>query len=723
MSKFALHLKITTIMNKEAELAWQIIETTGTNLFLTGRAGTGKTTFLRSLKEKSKKRLVVVAPTGIAAINAEGTTIHSFFQLPFAPYIPESTFNLQNGHYRFSKEKIKLIQSIDMLVIDEISMVRADLLDAVDNVLRRYRRSGLPFGGVQMVMIGDLGQLSPVVRDEEWSMLSRYYDTPYFFSSIALRKTDYAVVELKKIYRQDDASFIDILNKVRDNKADAGVLKQLNSRYVPGFKPSDGDGYINLTTHNAQAQRINEKELEDLPGRPFAYAADIEGKYPEMLYPTDAELTLKNGAQVMFVKNDSSPEKRYYNGMLGHVCRIDDDGFSVRPNGTDETIDVGKEEWTNSRYAINDKTKEITEEVEGTFRQFPVKTAWAITIHKSQGLTFEHAIINAGASFAHGQAYVALSRCKSLDGLVLSAPLPQSAIIRDPAVDSFVADAYQHLPDSNGLQAMQKSYFLKLVSELFDFSPITNAFSSLLIVVSGHLVRSYPKLATELKARNAALMAEVTDVAKRFHKEYESKVKASSNCMENKDLQERLSKGAAYFYKKISETGMFVKQLSVKSDNKEVMKRLDESINQLKEQTAIKARLLELVRQNGFSVDAYLHEKAIAMLSGKGTNSQTKPEKKPAKQKEKAQKTTEEITLDEKNIGIFNALAQWRKEKAAERGLPTYCIMSQKSLIAAANTRPSTIEELAAIPYFGQKRAESSGEEILKIIKANAPKS
>ena len=276
-------------MSHEAKLAWDIIETTGSNLFLTGKAGTGKTTFLRHLKRNTSKRCVVLAPTGIAAINAEGMTMHSFFQLPFSPHLPDTPFQ-QSGSHKFSKQKVKILRSLDLIVIDEISMVRADLLDAVDSVLRHYRHSSLPFGGVQLLLIGDLGQLAPVAKEEEWAMLSAYYDTPYFFSSRALRQTEYLVIELTRIYRQDDKAFVDILNKVRDNKADRHVLDVLNSRYIPDFKPADDERYIRLTTHNFMAQQVNSRELAKLPGTSFSYNAEVEGKFPEMSYPTDEVL-------------------------------------------------------------------------------------------------------------------------------------------------------------------------------------------------------------------------------------------------------------------------------------------------------------------------------------------------------------------------------------------------------------------------------------------------
>ena len=409
--------------NPELQLAWQFIENTGTHLFLTGKAGTGKTTFLRRLKEHTPKRMVVLAPTGIAAINAGGVTIHSFFQLSFAPFVPETTFNSSQTHYRYSKEKRNIIRSMDLLVIDEISMVRADLLDAVDATLRRYRDREKPFGGVQLLMIGDLQQLAPVVKDNEWELLRKHYETPYFFASHALKETVYMTIELKKVYRQSDTFFLSLLNKIRENKADDEVLNELNRRYQPGFQPQKEEGYIRLTTHNYQAQKVNDRELASLSGKAYHFRAEIEGDFPEYSYPADELLTIKEGAQIMFLKNDPSSEKRYYNGMIGEVVTVNDAGIIVRGKGNKSEFQLLPEEWGNYKYVLNEETKEITEVIEGTFRQYPIRLAWAITIHKSQGLTFERAIIDARNSFAHGQTYVALSRCTSLEGLVLKSKI------------------------------------------------------------------------------------------------------------------------------------------------------------------------------------------------------------------------------------------------------------------------------------------------------------
>ena len=445
-------------MNEESILAWNIIEKTSANLFLTGKAGTGKTTFLKQLKEKSPKRMVVLAPTGIAAINAGGVTIHSFFQLPLSPYLPGTSFGgNEKKKYQFSALKRKIIRSIDLLVIDEISMVRSDLLDAIDSVLRRYRKHDLPFGGVQLLMIGDLHQLAPVVTDHEERMLRQYYDTPYFFSSKALQQAHYLTIELKKVYRQQDQEFISLLNQVRENKATTATLQALNKRYIPDFIPPKEDNYIRLTTHNAPAQRINEEELEALPSKAYSFTAEVEDNFPESSYPADYKLVLKQGAQIMFVKNDV--QHRFYNGMIGEVVSIDGSEIVVRSRDTDEEFELEKAEWANAKYTLNEETKEIEETVEGVFRQYPVRLAWAITIHKSQGLTFEHAIIDASRSFSYGQTYVALSRCKSLEGMVLSAPLSPSAIIGSGTIEQF--NSHLASPTPEVVSALEQQYILR----------------------------------------------------------------------------------------------------------------------------------------------------------------------------------------------------------------------------------------------------------------------
>ena len=710
-------------MNEQAQLAWNIIETTNTNLFLTGKAGTGKTTFLRRLRTESSKRIIVVAPTGIAAINAEGVTIHSFFQLSFAPFIPDAQYKTKEQQYRFSKQKIRVIQSIDTLVIDEISMVRADLLDAVDSVLRRFRKNQLPFGGVQMVMIGDLGQLAPVAKDDEWQMLSRYYATPYFFSSLALQRTRYAIVELKTVYRQKDSRFLDILNKVRDNRADASVLDALNSRYIPDFHPKVEEGYIRLVTHNFQAQQENDRQLALLPGQAYTYEADITGKYPEMLFPTEQRLTLKKDAQVMFIKNDSSAEKAYYNGMIGTITEINQKNFFVRAKDTGTLIKVEPEQWDNTRYVINERTNEITEEVDGTFMQFPVKPAWAITVHKSQGLTFDRAIIDVQRAFTHGQTYVALSRCRTLEGLVLSAPLPMSAIIRDGAVDKYVSHAAEHTPNEQQIEMLQRDYFLSVVSELFDFRPLMDVFNRFLDLLSGHFRRSFPRLITEYKASSADIKTRLYDVAERFKLQYSQIVISSPDYASDAHLQERLKKGAAYFSSVVAGVEGLVKKTSVKTDNNDVKKRLDDLLPVLRETVMQKRALLNCVKDDGFRLRDFLHQRALVLagkIPGSASSSMSSVRKPKPVQVETASGKKAPVAkpaLELLHPDVFKALTEWRRKRATDAGLPVYMIVPQKALIAIANLLPENIEALAKIPFFGKTRAAKYGEEILKVMR------
>lgn len=726
-------------INEQAQLAWDIIETTNTNLFLTGKAGTGKTTFLRRLKEESSKRIVVVAPTGIAAINAEGVTIHSFFQLSFAPFIPDAQYKLKEQQYRFSKQKIRVIQSIDTLVIDEISMVRADLLDAVDSVLRRFRKNQLPFGGVQMVMIGDLGQLAPVAKDDEWQMLSRYYDTPYFFSSIALKSTRYAIVELKTVYRQSDSHFVELLNRVRDNRADDKVLAALNSRYIPNFQPRVEEGYIRLTTHNYQAQQENERQLALLPGKPYTYEASISGKYPEMLFPTEQILTLKEGAQVMFVKNDSSADKAFYNGMIGTVTEINEKNFFVRTKDTGVVIKVEPEQWENTRYEIDERTNEITEEIDGTFKQFPVKPAWAITVHKSQGLTFDRAIIDVQRAFTHGQTYVALSRCRTLEGLVLSAPLPMSAIIRDGAVDDYVSRAVEHTPNKEQIDLLQRDYYLSVLSELFDFRPLMSAFNRMLDLLMGHFRRSYPKLIIEYKARLEVIKTQLYDVAERFKMQYNQIVISTPDYQEDVHLQERLTKGATYFARTISDIETLVKNTDVQTDTPEVKKMMAELLATLKELVMQKRALLNYVKDDGFSLNEYLHQRAVVLMGkvNEGTKKTTAKQKTVAKDRSSAKSMVEAIDKPAANTRIeakdkagsavpelkvlhpevLEALTEWRRQRAMKAHMPAYCILQQKALIAIANLLPQDKEALAKIPFCGNVKAEKYGDEVLAVVK------
>lgn len=716
--------------NSELALAWQFIENTGTHLFLTGKAGTGKTTFLRKLKRESPKRMVVIAPTGIAAINAGGVTIHSFFQIPFAPYVPESSFST-NGQatyrFRFGKEKINIIRSMDLLVIDEISMVRADLLDAVDEMLRRYRDRHKPFGGVQLLMIGDLQQLAPVVKDEEWQMLKKYYDTPYFFSSRALKQTEYCTIELKTVYRQSDGAFLDLLNRIRENHCDPQVLEALNRRYLPAFQPRKEEGYIRLVTHNYQAQRINNYELEQLPGRSYAFRATIDGKFPEYSYPTDELLELKKGAQVMFVKNDSSGEHRYYNGMIGEVTDLSADSIEVRAKDSTATFLLQEEEWANAKYVLDEESKEIVEDIEGTFRQFPLKLAWAITIHKSQGLTFERAIIDASSSFAHGQAYVALSRCKTLEGLVLSAPLSAKAVISDRAVDRFTEEARRNEPDEDRFHSLQRTYFHELLSGLFDFRPLEQSLQRYVRLIDEHLYKLYPKQLAAYKAEAERFHEKVVIVAQKFGMQYNRLIDAAQNYATDETLQERIAAGAGYFKKEMEPQYLvLIKERVLATDNKELKKQLNTAKEELNTLFLLKDDLLAYVIAHGFRTAEYLRQKAIlsigdSALSGKedlkrrGLLDAVEKNIRERKKKESATPAVQ-VPSDVLHPELYDRLVAWRNSEASRLGLPVYTVIQQKAILGISNLLPADKAMLVRIPYFGKKGVEKYGDIILEMV-------
>ena len=708
--------------NPELQLAWQFIENTGTHLFLTGKAGTGKTTFLRRLKEQSPKRMVILAPTGIAAINAGGVTIHSFFQLSFAPFVPETTFNSSQTHYRFSKEKRNIIRSMDLLVIDEISMVRADLLDAIDSALRRYRDREKPFGGVQLLMIGDLQQLAPVVKENEWEMLKNYYETPYFFASRALRETVYMTIELKTVYRQSDTFFLSLLNKIRENQADDEVLNELNRRYQPGFRPRKEEGYIRLTTHNYQAQKVNDNELASLPGQPYSFRAEIDGTFPEYLYPADEVLTIKAGAQIMFLKNDLSSEKRYYNGMIGEVAAVNDAGMIVRGKDNGDEFQLLPEEWGNYKYVLNEETKEITEEIEGTFRQYPIRLAWAITIHKSQGLTFERAIIDARNSFAHGQTYVALSRCKTLEGMVLESPLRREAIISDSTVDDFTKEVERNKPGNRQLHDMQKAYFFDLLSDLFNFYSLDQAYKRLLRLIDEDLYKLYPKQLAEYKELAPHIKEKIVEVSQRFRNQYTRLINGSDDYAADQGLQERVRSGAGYFRKELEPVRALFEKTNMPLDNKELRKQLNERLQALDDALWIKESLLEAMMGQPFTVTGYLKLKAKVTLSLEDDSSPKAPKEKRERKGRKertrsSSKAKVEVPTDILYPELYRTLSEWRAAKAREVSLPAYIIMQQKALMGIVNLLPDTPEALEAIPYFGAKGVQKYGLEILGIIR------
>ncbi len=614
------------IQNNELRTAWDFVENTGRSIFLTGKAGTGKTTFLKTVVGQSRKRPIVVAPTGVAAINAGGVTIHSFFQLPFSPYVPGAKVE---SKFDFGREKRKIIASIDLLIIDEISMVRADLLDAIDSVLRRFRNHSLPFGGVQLLMIGDLQQLTPVVTPDEEQLLKQYYDTPYFFGSKALQQIDYVTIQLSHVYRQQDESFIEILNQVRNGHPSAEVLESLNSRAVANWlspsdcraKPSSPfplhsslKNAIRLTTHNNLANYYNESELEKLPGRAIQYRAEVKGTFPDYSYPTAETLVLKEGAQVMFVKNDPSGEHKFYNGLIGRVMEATEKSLTVYCEGDSEAIEVEPLEWENTRYTLNEKTREIETEVQGTFKQLPLRLAWAITIHKSQGLTFDCAIIDANQSFAPGQVYVALSRCRSLEGLVLASPLTARAIINDERVDSYIAQQESEAQRSiQQLPLLKQEYERYLLLQLFDFRPLLYQQETMVRIFAEFFYHSHASLKQLHDQTLQDLRLHIISVADKWQQKIRQ---MPFEALREPDFLERVKRSAEYFADMLY--NILAKPLEltakVETGNKQASRRLGNALPDERQTWRSCRYLLTRIAERGYTVSIYLKEKQHAML-------------------------------------------------------------------------------------------------------------
>ncbi len=691
------------MQNKELQLAWDFVNYTKRNIFLTGKAGTGKTTFLHRLKKESNKRLAVVAPTGVAAINARGVTIHSFFQIPFGPVIPGKTQqNIKRDFkHKFSKKKIDIIKSLDLLIIDEISMVRADLLDAIDFTLRKYKDRNKVFGGTQVLMIGDLQQLSPVVKPNEWELLKNHYKTPYFFSSQAFQQANTVNIELKNIYRQEDETFIKILNEIRNNKLSEQSARLLNSRYIPDFEPPENEEYILLTTHNYKAKKINREKLDDLPGKNYYFHAYIDGYFPENAYPNAEKLVLKKGAQVMFIKNDSSFEKRYYNGKIGKITFIDDKNIFVRCPGDESDIEVKREVWENITYTINPETKQIEEKSQGSFSQIPLKLSWAITIHKSQGLTFDKAIIDTELSFAHGQTYVALSRCKSLEGLVLKSPIKNSSIINDRRVTGFTNDIAKRQLDENILQNSKKQYFTEVIGELFDYLPLLYPVNRLIDIyqkntgsIQGNVINPLQKLKEQLKG--------LIDIRNKFIKQITKLSSGIDNPEKDSLILERVAKARDYFLQQTEgNIQKILDDIVFDIENKQVRKDFAKFYDELDKHLHQKLFILKHLDKD-FNIKNYLDIRAKAILE------------KSAKPK-KIKTSLPDIFI---HPDLFDALKNLRSELAYEENIPLYQVFTQETLYALCEELPVTTKQLKKVHGIGKIRLRKYGNQILEIIKA-----
>lgn len=691
--------------NEQLNLAFGYVEHTNKNIFLTGKAGTGKTTFLHNLRKITPKRMAIVAPTGVAAINAGGVTIHSFFQLPFGPYIPQTANNSKTStlQRQFNRDKINLIKSLDLLVIDEISMVRADTLDSIDEVLRRYKNPNQPFGGVQLLMIGDLHQLSPVIKDDEWQILQPYYPNIYFFSSLALNQTAPVSIELKHIYRQTDTQFIDLLNHIRNNNLSDEVLSKLNQRYLPYFSPNDDEGYITLTTHNHSAQSINEAKLLQIKQPSQFFRAIITGDFDEKTYPTLVNLELKIGAQVMFVKNDPSTSKLFYNGKIGKITRIAKDVIYVKCPTDEEEILVSPLEWTNIKFTLNQATKKVEEQIMGCFRQHPLKLAWAITIHKSQGLTFEKAIIDANMAFAFGQVYVALSRCKSFEGMVLKSPIVPDSVKTSNTVSNYTTNASQNQPCKKQLSLSKIAYQQSLLLDLIDFSKIKYRLFCLGKLVEEHYNIFIPGLPGQVSQIKFDIETQVYAVAANFKRQLEQLFLENTEPEQNLALQERIKKGCVYFAEKLSQiVTQPLENFNTNTDNKAVKKSILEALDNLQKENFVKITVLTKCAE-GFSSLIYLQSIANAEVDYALKNA--------------SPTATSAINVkDIPNGELYKSLTLWRNKIANLQQIAIYLVLSQKAILSLVETLPATLKEFEHTKGIGKSTTQRYGNAILEII-------
>jgi GTPase SAR1 family protein len=661
-------------LTKTAELAVDFINSTKRNVFLTGKAGSGKTTLLHYIISNTHKNVAVAAPTGIAAINAKGVTLHSLLHLPFGTFIPEnapidpgnysvqlSTPKSYLAQFKMNRTKRDMIRNLELLIIDEVSMLRADMLDCIDLVLRTMRRNGTPFGGLQILFIGDLNQLPPIIKNEEWKLLGKYYKSVYFFESLVLRQSPLVYIELDKIYRQSDPKFLNILNRLRENQLTEEDVNILNSHHDPEYDKKELEGYIHVTTHNYKADLINDQSLEKLDSKQKKYKAIVSGDFPENLYPVTDLLRLKEGAQVMFVKNDTSGDGRYYNGKVGEVYQMDEEHMSVKVRDPEDIITVVRHQWENKRYKLNKETNEIEENIIGSFEQFPLKMAWAITVHKSQGLTFKKAILDLSDSFAPGQMYVALSRLTGLEGLILSSRIPQITLDNDEALKQFE----NNKPEANTLSTQiiedRKVYVIDLIKQSFNFQNLKYAFEQHLREFDKDENRSSKQKYQDWTKEQQAVLNNLNEVGKKFN--------SSLGKFEHEEdylnlLYERLIKAKDYFTPLMENVLLaFIGHIEKVSIQKKVKGYLAE-INDL--MALVKAKILE-INKTALLFEAIIKNKT---LSKKDIQASPIFKKNTALKAEKKQKKpTVEISFE-----LYQA-GKSVEEIANERGLVTGTIL------------------------------------------------
>ena len=756
-------------------LAERYVEETGVSVFLTGKAGTGKTTFLKEIVRQTSKRFAVVAPTGVAAINAGGVTIHSFFQLPLCPYLPDvkelvTEYQMPERMRSLRKERVRILRTLDLLIIDEISMVRADILDAIDDTLKRYRRNDRPFGGVQLLMIGDIQQLPPVVKESERPYMEQVYSSPFFFNSKVLQRLPYVTIQLEKVHRQSDRIFLDILNEVRSGMPGDAALNELNKRLFPGFVPPEDERWIRLTTHNAQADSVNEAKMNALETEEATFEAQIEGIFPENAYPAETRLRLREGAQVMFVRNDTSGEGRYYNGKIATVEKVKPQLIVKDESG--DRIEVTTEKWENIRYGLNEESGEIEGIVEGTFEQVPLRPAWAVTIHKSQGLTFDQVIIDAGAAFSFGQVYVALSRCRTLEGIILTTPITRRCTFTSDEVSTFESSREPAEEARLKLPAMANEYFTSTLCDAFDLQRLRYLYNRVNRIYQVNLSNLYPDQAGRFNTVGAGNAAQVggmfdssdgsgksapqpfegirslSDTAQKFQKQIRY-IAASIHSGAPDDfplLRERVTKACEYFTTQFRPLASFAAPLTlVEIDDKEVRKAFKAASEEFLAELRFRMTLYETILSEGFSTKAYHKLKTDNELSDARSlkalvRSLISTPEKASASKESIQQAQRPDAVGEPvepsvlrqvrepdgesatytgsiHPELAQALVEWRREKYQKDNVPAFMILHQKTLLAIADLAPTTKEELLSVKGFGKSKCEKYGEEILEIIR------
>ncbi|MBA3663079.1 MAG: helix-turn-helix domain-containing protein [Bacteroidetes bacterium] len=692
-------------INPQFEQVLNFINHTNQIVFLTGKAGTGKTTLLKYIKQNTYKQISVVAPTGVAAINAGGSTIHSFFQFPFTPFLPSLREGIPDKNslpvLKYNSQRLAIFKNLELLVIDEVSMVRADMMDQIDATLRQTRKKWhLPFGGVQVMLIGDMYQLSPVVQNEEWRILSDYYNSPYFFDSLVIKNNPPVFIELDKIYRQNESTFIELLNKVRNNIMDLKDLELLNSHYKANITQEDYQNNVTLTTHNRKADEINLRSLKALPGKEYKFFCKVDGNFSEKNYPADEQLILKIGTRVMFLKNNV--EKNYYNGKIGVVSYIDQDSIKVKCDEDKYEIEVQREEWTNVSYKVDKSTKHIEEEVLGTFKQYPLRLAWAITIHKSQGLTFDKLIIDAAEAFSSGQVYVALSRCRGLKGLTLSSKISPQSLMNDKRIVEFSTNKQDHEQVNSIFSGSRKNYIKTVLTGLFDLNEMHFLRSDAGGIVMVHKTR-VNKDGLEWSENFFQHLDSLCDVSRKFTNQLGSLVEAAHNVETDVNLQSRIQQAAVYFEVELKKCVDKLKNCTLVTESKEASTELNEIFQNLFDGLFQKQALIKTLT-TGFVFTEFIKNKLQLKYPEFKLNIY-------------ASAKNTKVNSDVDHPALYRSLLLLRDEICNDEQKPIYMVANNKALTELANYLPTKESDLLQITGFGKARAEAYGEQFLKLIK------